>query len=157
MEARTMVARAPATGARLHARLAACAETEVPPITGKYLSITSYRRDGTGVATPVWFVTDDDRLLVMTAAGSGKVKRIRRNPFVTVTACSARGRALGSPIQARAELLPSTEVEHVKRRMGRKYRVDLLFIRPIRALQSLLHPERRNETATVVAITPTSA
>lgn len=149
-----MVARAPATGARLHGFHAARAETEVPRIAGKYLSITSYRRDGTGVATPVWFATEDDQLLVMTAVGSGKVKRIRRNPLVTVAACSARGRLHGRPIAARAELLPSTAVERVKRLMGRKYRFDLLFIRPIRALQSLLHPERRNETTTVVAVTP---
>jgi len=152
-----MGARAPATGARLHVHPAARAETEVPPIAGKYLSITSYRHDGTGVATPVWFVTEDDQLLVITAVGSGKVKRIRRNPFVTVVACSGRGRVRGRPIEARAELLPSTEVERVKRLMGRKYRVDLLFVRPIRALQCLLHPERRNETETVVAITPTSS
>jgi len=39
--------------------------------------------------------------------------------------------------------------------MGRKYRLDLIFIRPIRALQSLLHPERRRETTTVIAIRPT--
>jgi PPOX class probable F420-dependent enzyme len=152
-----MVARAPATGARQHAYPAARAETQVPRIVGKYLSITSYRRDGTGVMTPVWFVTEDDQLLVITAVGSGKVKRIRRNPFVTMAACSARGRLRGEPIAARAELLPSTEVERVKRLMGRKYRFDLLFIGPIRALQSLLHPERRNETTTVVAITPTSS
>ena len=34
--------------------------------SGKYLSLTSYKRDGTGIATPVWFVIDDGRLLVMT-------------------------------------------------------------------------------------------
>jgi uncharacterized protein len=152
-----MVVRAPATDARLHGYHAARAQTEVPRIAGKYLSITSYRRDGTGMATPVWFVTEDDRLLALTAVGSGKIKRIRMNPFVTVAACSARGRLRGRPVAARAELLPSTEVERVKRLMGRKYRFDLLFIRPIRALQSLLHPQHRDETATVVAITPTSS
>jgi uncharacterized protein len=152
-----MVARAPATGARLHGYHAARAETEVSRIAGKYLSITSYRRDGTGVATPVWFVTEDGRLLAMTAVGSGKIKRIRRNPLVTVAACSARGRLRGRTIQARAELLPSTEVERVKRLIRRKYRFDLLFIRPIRSLQSLLHPERRDEMATVVALTPVSS
>jgi PPOX class probable F420-dependent enzyme len=152
-----MTARAPATGARLHAYVAARAETQVPRISGRYLSITSYRRDGTGVATPVWFVTEDDQLLVLTAVGSGKVQRIRRNPLVTVAACFARGRLHGRPIAGRAQLLPSTEVERVKRLMGRKYRIDLLFIRPIRALQSLLHPERRDETTTVVSVTPSQS
>lgn len=150
-----MAARAPARGPRLHVGPMRVVN-QVVSITGKYVSITSYRRDGTGVATPVWFVTEGNRLLVMTEVGSGKVKRIRRNPFVTVAACSARGRLRGRPIPSTAELLPSTEVDRVKRLMGRKYRVDLLFIRPIRALQSLLHPGRRTETTTVVAIRPTS-
>ena len=146
--------RAPASGARLHFAHPR-AVTEVVSITGKYVSITSYRRNGAGVSTPVWFVSEGDRLLVMTETGSGKVKRIGRNPFVTVASCSARGRLRGRPSPAIAELLPATEVERVKRLMGRKYRFDLIFIRPIRALQSLLHPERRHGTTTVIAITPT--
>jgi hypothetical protein len=60
---------APRVGARFH---------------GKYLSLTSFKRDGTGVATPVWFVADGERLLISTDAQSFKVKRIRRNPRVTV-------------------------------------------------------------------------
>jgi len=146
--------RAPASGARLHFAHPR-AVTEVVSITGKYVSITSYRRNGAGVSTPVWFVSEGDRLLVMTDIGSGKVKRIRRNPFVTVAACSARGRPRSKPIPATAELLPSTEVERVKRLMKRKYRFDLIFIRPIRAIGSLLHPERRNATTTAISITPT--
>ena len=34
---------------------------------GKYLSLTSFKRDGTGVATPMWFVIDNQRLIVRTA------------------------------------------------------------------------------------------
>ena len=66
--------------------------TDVAAIPGKYLSITSYRRDGSGVSTPVWFATEGDRLLVMTDSRSGKVKRIRRNPYVTIAPCSGRGK-----------------------------------------------------------------
>jgi uncharacterized protein len=135
-------------------RAAAPAAAHVARIPGKYLSITSFRRDGSGVATPVWFATESDRLFVMTALGSGKVRRIRRNPFVSIAACSARGRLRSEPMTARAEILPSTEEEHVKRLIARKYRFDLLFIRPIRALQGLFHPERRHETVAVLAITP---
>jgi hypothetical protein len=58
---------------------------------------------------------------------------------------------------ARAEILPSTEEEHVKRLIARKYRFDLLFIRPIRALQGLFHPERRHEATAVLTITPVSS
>ena len=138
-------------------RAAAPAPADVERIPGKYLSITSFRRNGSGVATPVWFATEGDRLFVMTALGSGKVRRIRRNPFVSIAACSARGRLRGEPMTARAEILPSTQEEHVKRLIARKYRFDLLFIRPIRALQGLIRPERRHEATAVLAITPVSS
>ena len=41
-----------------------------PALPGRYLSLTSFRHDGTGVATPVWFVEDGERLLVETDAAS---------------------------------------------------------------------------------------
>ena len=132
------------------------ARAEISGIAGKYLSITSYRRDGTGVATPVWFVTAGGRLLVMTGAGSGKVKRIRRNPLVTIAASSARGRAKTEPIAGHAAIPPAGEVERVKRLIARKYRFDLFFVRPIRAIQRLFRPELRHEVSVILAITPVS-
>jgi len=125
-----------------------------PAIAGKYLSVTSYRRDGTGVATPVWFVESDGRLLVETDAGSYKVRRIRRDPRVTVAPCTATGRLRGTPVPAWAELLPDAEVARVEPLMARKYRVDLLFIRPFRTLQAALHRRRPGGTPVVLELTP---
>ena len=124
---------------------------------GKYLSLTSFKRDGTGVATPVWFVIDDGRLLVKTGRESFKVKRIRRNPAVLIAPCSASGRLRSEPVPAQAQILPPGEPDHAGRLMARKYRVDRVLILPIyRALQRLRGA--RAETAEVVlAITPTSA
>ncbi len=56
---------------------------------GKYLNLTSFRRDGTGVSTPVWFVQENGRLFVRTDGDSYKVKRIAHNPSVTIAECSA--------------------------------------------------------------------
>ena len=120
---------------------------------GKYLSLTSFRRDGGGVATPVWFVEADGRLLVETDAGSYKVRRIRRDPRVTIAPCTATGRLRSTPRPAWAELLPDTEVARVDQLMGRKYRVDLLFIRPLRKMQAALHRQPRG-TPVVLEITP---
>jgi hypothetical protein len=53
-----------------------------------------------------------------------------------------------------AELLPDAEVARVDRLMGRKYRVDLLFIKPIRNLQAALRRRRPRGTPVVLAITP---
>jgi uncharacterized protein len=149
-----MAMQAPAVGARMQIHASPRTQPDNAQIAGKYLSIMSYRRDGAGVATPVWFVTEGERLLVMTTERSGKVRRVRRNPAVGIAACSARGRLRTVPIPARAEVLPSTEVQRVEHLMGRKYRFDLLFIRPIRAIQMRRHPERKDEPA-ILAITPT--
>ena len=76
---------------------------------GKYLSLTSFKRDGTGVATPVWFVEEGGHLLVETDADSYKVKRIRRDGHVRVAPCDARGRARGEPVEADARILAADE------------------------------------------------
>jgi PPOX class probable F420-dependent enzyme len=60
----------------------------------KYVRLTTFRRDGTPVATPVWVVPDEADpavLWVMTSASTGKVKRLRHTPRVVLAACSARG------------------------------------------------------------------
>jgi PPOX class probable F420-dependent enzyme len=121
---------------------------------GKYVSLTSFKRDGTGVATPVWFVAEDGRLLVITDANSFKAKRIRRNPAVTVALCAATGRLRGEPVPAKAEFLPPTEFAHVKELMARKYRLDRIFILPLyRVVQRLRGVGVGSQTA-FLAITP---
>ena len=71
----------------------------------KYISLTTYRKDGTPVATPVWLVRDGDTLRVYTQADSGKAKRIRNNPAVTVAPCDARGKLKGDTTSGTATLL----------------------------------------------------
>ncbi|HEX8133738.1 MAG TPA: PPOX class F420-dependent oxidoreductase [Actinomycetes bacterium] len=128
--------------------------TATTAFPGKYLSITSFRRDGTGKATPVWFVQEHGRLLVETDAGSYKVRRIRRNPRVVVAPCGPTGRLRGAPVTAAAELLPAAETGRVERLMARKYRTDLVVIKPIRSLQAALHPGRPRGKPVILAITP---
>lgn len=49
-----------------------------------YLALTTFRRNGAPVATPVWFAQEDQRLYIMTGADTGKVRRIRNNAQVEV-------------------------------------------------------------------------
>ena len=121
---------------------------------GKYVSLTSYRRDGTAVATPVWFVVDGRRLLVDTDPGSFKVKRIRRNPAVTVAPCTASGRPRGDAVSARAEILPEAELGRVQALIGRKYRTDRIFILPIYRLVQRLRGTPTGSGEVALAITP---
>ena len=70
----------------------------------KYISLTTYRKDGSPVPTPVWHVAGPEgELLILTPADSWKVKRIRNNSAVTVTVCDLRGR-----ISTDAASLPGT-------------------------------------------------
>ena len=121
---------------------------------GKYISVTTYRRDGTAVATPVWFVQQGDRLLVRTGAASGKAKRIRRNPEVRVAACTARGRLRGQPVIGVARVLVGSEAGAAGKLITRKYRSELVIIRPLWFIQSALHLRHSRSTPVILAITP---
>ncbi|MGE0321941.1 MAG: PPOX class F420-dependent oxidoreductase [Polyangiaceae bacterium] len=57
----------------------------------RYINVETFKRDGNGVKTPVWFVNVGDKLGVFTNGKSYKVKRLRRNSKVRVAACDARG------------------------------------------------------------------
>ena len=121
---------------------------------GKYLSVTSFKRDGSGVATPVWFVVDGGRLLVQTDSDSFKVRRIRRNATVEVAPCSAGGRLTAAPVRGRAEIVPTEEFAHVEELLARKYRLDRIVILPLYRLVQRLRGKRPGGTETVLAITP---
>jgi uncharacterized protein len=125
-----------------------------PVFRGRYLSITSYKRDGQGVATPVWFVQQDGRLLVETDAASGKVKRIRRNPQVRVAVCTASGRLRGEQVPAVAQILPASETAAVERLIAGKYRFEVIVFRPLRFIQARLHLGRPRTEPAILAITP---
>jgi hypothetical protein len=98
----------------------------------KYVSLTTFKRDGTPVATPVWVAADGDHLLVATAAESWKVKRLRRDPRVRVAASSATGKVRGPAVDGTAAVLDETE--RVERLLARKYRVMYHAIRGLNAL-----------------------
>ncbi|MGW7540216.1 PPOX class F420-dependent oxidoreductase [Streptomyces sp. NPDC054770] len=88
---------------------------------GKYLLVTSFRKDGTPVPTPVWVVRDGDTLGVWTAADTFKVKRIRRRADVKVGPCDLRGRPTGDPVPATAEIADAATTARYRDLIARKY------------------------------------
>ncbi|MEU2618038.1 PPOX class F420-dependent oxidoreductase [Streptomyces sp. NPDC007157] len=88
---------------------------------GKYLLVTSYRKDGTPVPTPVWVVRDGETLGVWTTADSWKVKRIRRRADVRVGPCDLRGRPTGDPVPAAAEIADEATTARYRGLIARKY------------------------------------
>ncbi|MCU1300102.1 MAG: pyridoxamine 5-phosphate oxidase-related, FMN-binding [Candidatus Sulfotelmatobacter sp.] len=87
----------------------------------KYISLTTFRKDGTKVPTPVWFGEDGDKLYVMTRSDLGKTKRIRNNPQVTVAPSTIRGKVTGPEVAASARILPPGEYAHARQTITRKY------------------------------------
>ena len=131
------------------------AREELMHLSGKYLSVTSFRADGTAVATPVWFVQRGEGLLVETDADSFKVKRIRTNPRVLVAACGASGRLHGEQVEARAEILGPEALDPTRKLMARKYRLDRIFILPLyRLVQRLQHKPTGQGESVILEITP---
>jgi PPOX class probable F420-dependent enzyme len=106
---------------------------------GKYLLITSYRKNGTAVSTPVWVVLDGDTLGVWTVADSWKVKRIRARADILVGPCDLRGNPTGDQVPATAEICDPETTAHYRTLIARKYgipgRLTLLGSRLRRGLK----------------------
>ncbi|MGZ4372931.1 MAG: PPOX class F420-dependent oxidoreductase [Gaiellaceae bacterium] len=78
----------------------------------RYISLTTFRKDGSAVSTPVWVVSDDGRrLLVWTGTGTWKAKRIRRDPRVLVAVSGMRGRERGERIEGLAHIVDGVDVK----------------------------------------------
>jgi len=61
----------------------------------RYVNLETFRKNGTGVQTPVWVAPDGDELAIFTNGDSYKVKRLRRNSKVRIAECNARGALKG--------------------------------------------------------------
>jgi PPOX class probable F420-dependent enzyme len=87
----------------------------------KYLNLESYRRNGQGVRTPLWFAEDNGALYFYTLADSYKVKRIGATPRVRVVPCDMRGNVKGEWVDATARRLDVVESRRVDKLLDRKY------------------------------------
>ncbi len=100
----------------------------------KFIILTSYKKDGGGVDTQMWFVLDDGHLFVRTSGTSYKVKRISRNPSVKVAPCDFTGKPAVEPFPARAEKLVESEGKRLGPLFGRKfplgYYLEMWVLRP---------------------------
>ena len=116
------------------------------PFAGKnYLNLETLRRNGTPVATPVWFVRDGDTLYAYSLAAAGKVRRIRNNPTIRIAPCDIRGGLTGDWLLARARLVDADEAGRAHRLLDRKYGW-------LKRIGGILNRWRRREYA-VIAMT----
>lgn len=90
----------------------------------KYLALTTFKRNGTPVTTPVWAApVEDGKIGFWTSSGSGKAKRLAHTAKVTVQPCDARGRVKAgtSPTDATAVLVTGPQLEGIRTKIRAKY------------------------------------
>jgi hypothetical protein len=93
----------------------------------KYLSLETFKKNGQGVATPVWFVLHNGAFYVYTEADSWKVKRVRNNPRVRVALCDMRGNVKAGWIEATAASIEGDERVAADELLDRKYFLKKIF------------------------------
>jgi uncharacterized protein len=114
----------------------------------KTVLLTTYRRDGTPVGTPVHIAVEGNHAFIRTWDTTWKLKRMRNNPEVEIAPSTTLGKPTGPAIHARATVLSGAEAAHAARVLARKYPILHGILIP------LLHRLRGNQTMHI-KLTPT--
>ena len=105
----------------------------------KYINLETYRKSGSGVRTPVWFVEsdgDDDNnniIYIRTSDDTGKYKRIRNNPSVQMAPCDMRGSIKGKWVKGQAKIANEEEerlkaFKMLEKKYGIMYKMTRMFL-----------------------------
>ena len=117
----------------------------------KYISLETFKKNGQGVKTPVWFVLHNGALYVYSEADSWKVKRLRNNPRVRVAVCNVRGKVKGPWLDATASIVEGDDRLAADRLLDRKY-----FLKVILNLLSRFNQHERAMIKIEAAVPPFS-
>lgn len=122
----------------------------------QFMQLTTYRKNGQGVPTPVWFVDQGGVLFTKTAETTGKVKRIRNNPRVTVVPCTAFGKATGPAADGKAYIVTDPkQIAMAEAALAKKYGIMRPILYAIEGLNWRLRG-RQNEKNVYLAVEPVS-
>jgi PPOX class probable F420-dependent enzyme len=94
-----------------------------PVENAKTILLTTYKRDGTAVGTPVSIAFDGDRAFFRSYDKAWKTKRLRRDSRVRIAPATLRGKPTGPAVQARATLLEGDQARIAARALARRHRV----------------------------------
>jgi uncharacterized protein len=92
--------------------------------------LTTYKRDGTGVDTPVNLAVEGDHAYFRSYDKAWKTKRLGRNPTVTVAPSTVRGKVRGPAVAAHARLLAGDEEAHARRVIAQRHPIFQRFLIP---------------------------
>jgi PPOX class probable F420-dependent enzyme len=123
----------------------------------KYILLTTFRRDGTPVPTPVWIVAlGDGRFGFATSSSTGKAKRLAHTSRVIVQPSDARGRVTAgtSPVEATAVIVTGSDLETIKGKLKAKYGVFINIARYLGAVNGFVRRKPAPYQDRGVIITP---
>lgn len=132
-----------------------------PLAAAKYVQLTTYRRSGEGVPTPVWFapsVDDPTLFAVITVDDTGKTKRLAHTKRVTLRACDFRGRVEdGAPTYSGTARVVrnSAGVAHARRSVVAKYGLPARASDLVDRAGTLVGLRRAARAGILVAVEPT--
>ena len=87
----------------------------------KYINLETYKRDGTPIRTPVWFVIHKDLIYVITRDSTGKVKRLKNNHGVRIVSCSFKGEPKNEWVKGKTEMITGEEADRIIKLRKKKY------------------------------------
>ena len=120
----------------------------LPLADARFLSLTTFRRSGEPVSTPVWVGRDGEKLVVLTPAGSGKVRRLRHDPRVEIRPCGRFGRVADGvePVAGTAEVRERpADVVRARETIRRAYPIESRLVLGIERLVERLRGRPRTE------------
>jgi PPOX class probable F420-dependent enzyme len=105
---------------------------DLPPLEdSKTILLTTYKRDGTPVSTPVSIAFDGDRAFFRSYDKAWKTKRLRNNPNVQAAPATLRGKPTGRAVHARATLLAGEQARAASKALARRHRVLQAILVPL--------------------------
>jgi len=87
----------------------------------KYINLETYKKDGTPIRTPVWFVIGKELIYIITRDSTGKVKRLKNNHDVRIVPCSFKGEPKNDWVKGKAEMITGEEADEIIKLRKKKY------------------------------------
>lgn len=125
----------------------------------KYLLLTTFKRDGTPVPSPVWLAPlDGGAIGFYTSSGSGKAKRLAHTTRVTIQPCDARGKLKpgSQPVEATARVVTGPELEAIRAKIVAKYGIMTKITKVLNDIGGIIKRKRIPYADRGVVITPTA-
>ena len=97
-------------------------------IDQKYINLETYKKDGTPIRPPVWFVINNDLFYVITRDSTGKVRRLKNNQDVRIVPCSFKGEPKNGWVKGKAEKIVDETADNIIKLRKKKYGMSARLI-----------------------------